>query len=1665
MTTQEIQTLLNERHITDFEAKQLENANKLTSEAKELALILIDKHPDFPVVGYGGMYYLDTTGAKYKRLEAIFSKEQDLVKAFIQQYFAEEWREKILKGWQEVNSSISTATLVLGSYYDAISYFNNCMHHLLGYNLSYYEYLKYEYYTGNWQLAQVLEVMARQAMNENNDKTFDYLQENLQLLGEIGQVSNFVLRVLISCNVPKAWDLAEKTMLAAQRQDNIRSAVVSIMSIGSSGAFSQLLKAILTNDLLRFQSVKDVLANQVFQLNWYGQVNTFDLKPFLQTVVACLETPDLILKVIVKDNMIDCYAAFYAQKYLDKKQQKTVLEALLASENTDKQTMALAILAVPYFPVVTPNERHNYAIPFLKSTNPKVLSYALAALFNENYKTGDGLFDAIKNTLQYSTTAKEPTKDGLFYFDNIMLSKNGIVRQMLDYVRLTDKDFIKIMPYYDIMASGEHNTLVYNNFQQVLDYDFYEQQKKWNPTMPVVEKPTNFSPKDWERDLLFNALGDRDTVASMNAFIVIKYLTPTENEAQKLENLLTRKTASIRTTTVNYLLNLPEEMLQNSISRLLKSSNVEQRLAGLDMLQQLKLKKRLTDFVTASIDIFSQRKNISSKEEILLHDIKIEEKAVYNAQNGFGLFDPSKRLKLPILAAPTSGFFVEKMYKKPNLGLSMPLEKAIEQLKNLDKLITSQHGYEYDAVKSDKSTEKVVLGTGYFQPKFYISAGIDKGEKVIESLPLHELWLKWFLETKFTNLDLWLIANSICFDFENADYQSVTPKWLADLIADYTIQNIKYCNNTNGQWSINQGAIDWILLALNERFPFAKSYEVMVDITQHYYANIPEDKRFLKFPCKLESYETVPTMQTWRDVFMAYVWSFPMSDGNQKDRYNISDAFFERIFNVYCYFDAMENGNMSALGIFDAFRFWCRAYRQKLINIDELLHQLIFCEANYLNLLTDERDTSSKAFLEENPFIMTFINACRDRVLEIELQRGDSETPISFLAMQIRVVWGIDYLIRILKGLDKDILQRGYAYGGNTKKGIFSAFLKRCFPLQNEDNQVFINKIKDNKFTETRLVEAAIYAPQWLPFVENYLKWEGLQSMAWWLQAHTNSYMDVQKATEVAKYSSIEPQDFNDGAVDVAWFKTAYTAIGAAHFEVIYEAAKYVCDGTGHARAKLYADALLGKISLEDCKKRITEKRNKDYVVALGLIELQTSKQPSSFGGVGGGDILSRYKFLVGFKKESKEFGAQRQASEGLAVRLALDNLARTAGYADPIRLTWAMETIDAQEIMSKVKTLSFEETTISIEVNALGKAEFVATKAGKNLADVPAKFKKEAQVIELKDLKNALNAQHSRIRKGLEDAMLRGDEFELNELENLTQHPVIQPLLRSLVLMSDNKFGFYEAKNLVDAKGEKQALSAKSKIKIAHCTDLFVSGQWSDYQRFAFEKQVTQPFKQIFRELYTPSKDELQNGIFANRYKGCQIQKTQAAALLKTRGWTVDNYVGMQKVYHVEGFIARLHAAADWFNGGYAETPTIDNVDFIYRKKQDNVKLQDIPSRIFSEIMRDIDLIVSIANVGGLDIEASLSTIELRKVIVEETARLLKIENLEFKENHVFIQGKLDKYSLHLGSGVVHRIGGEMLVLEAVSTQARGRIFLPFVDEDPQTAKILSALLMLSGV
>ena len=249
------------------------------------------------------------------------------------------------------------------------------------------------------------------------------------------------------------------------------------------------------------------------------------------------------------------------------------------------------------------------------------------------------------------------------------------------------------------------------------------------------------------------------------------------------------------------------------------------------------------------------------------------------------------------------------------------------------------------------------------------------------------------------------------------------------------------------------------------------------------------------------------------------------------------------------------------------------------------------------------------------------------------------------------------------------------------------------------------------------------------------------------------------------------------------------------------------------------------------------------------------------------------------------------------------------------------------------------------------------------------------------------------------------------------------------------------------------------TKLVVAHPVHMYKAGMWHDVQKYVFDRKIVQPFKQVFRELYVKTEEEL--GLeHSLRYAGNQIQPRKTLGCLRSRHWVADVDEGLQKVYYKENIVARIYALADWFSPSDIEAPTLEWVVFTDRRNGKDLKIKDIPDIIFSEVMRDVDMAVSVAHAGGVDPETSHSTIEMRKAIAEFTMPLFKLANVSFTRNHAIINGKRANYTVHLGSGVVHQEAGPMINVLPVHSQRRGRIFLPFVDDDPKTSEVLTKIL-----
>ena len=146
---------------------------------------------------------------------------------------------------------------------------------------------------------------------------------------------------------------------------------------------------------------------------------------------------------------------------------------------------------------------------------------------------------------------------------------------------------------------------------------------------------------------------------------------------------------------------------------------------------------------------------------------------------------------------------------------------------------------------------------------------------------------------------------------------------------------------------------------------------------------------------------------------------------------------------------------------------------------------------------------------------------------------------------------------------------------------------------------------------------------------------------------------------------------------------------------------------------------------------------------------------------------------------------------------------------------------------------------------------------------------------------------------------------------------------------------------------------------------------------------------------------------------------------------------------------------------------------------------LEQVPPLVFSEVMRDIDLFVSVASAGADPLqyvyqgslqeywqmynqqELSLSG-QGRKQILERLVPMLEIgERCSLEERFLRVRGDLCTYHIHLGSGNILMEPGQQylcIVFDAKAQEpAEGQFFLPF-EGDPLLALILSKACLLAA-
>lgn len=987
-----------------------------------------------------------------------------------------------------------------------------------------------------------------------------------------------------------------------------------------------------------------------------------------------------------------------------------------------------------------------------------------------------------------------------------------------------------------------------------------------------------------------------------------------------------------------------------------------------------------------------------------------QEKVFYGLNEGFHLFHyvkPKSKDHPSYLATKKASLFKKRGYQ-----LQYNFKKS---KKEITQLLTkwSQLFEEHSEENYQFNGEDYILGD-VFQINYSLF-------NTMKALPIHEIWEDYLKKNPIDNDTLYQI---FVLSYNNTIYETT----LDEILVHENVFDIK----------------DIKLPYLNQVLSILKT--------------IYHSQNINSFSYDLELFEFFLKTNTKKYFKHQYGYQYSVTEiplvsyliENVVKRWKTDEEFIKAFYLYYDCFNMYDNQRIYSPIVFS------KAYRLSLISKDELYSILfhngllskayIECYFHNRRYYNNKPDLSLYALepfsKEDNLELRNVLSDISDCFLKMETHRLNEETPVTQYLSHLKVIKGLKYIPMILRALGRDSFSR--SEWGTNKNTVLTELIRNTYPSDYDDLSLL------DELSETRIVEICMLAPQWIEIFDQYLKWDGFISGCYYFIAHMKTYenQDKKKAI-IVKYTNLEPCDLTDGAFDAKWCKEVYQTLGEKRFNILYKASKYLCDNAFHTRARKYADACLNKMNKEDTLKLVKDKRNKDLLNAYCIIPIKDDN-----------DLKERYLYIQQFLKESKKFGSQRQASEKRCCEIALMNLARNTVYQTPTRLSWAVETQIVKDEIDVLNPHSILDYQVYIEIDDLGKNNIIVINPkNKKQKSIPAKIKKLEEFIKIQDIHKIWNEQFRRSKKMLEEAMEDRIIFSKNEILTILENPIVAPMLQKILFIQDEHIGYIVDKQLQCLN---KTYDLKDELRIAHCYDLYKSQHWDKYQQEVFDKKLVQPFKQVFRELYTKLDVELDKNE-TQRYSGYQIQVKKAVGALKSRKWNINYESGIERVYYKDNLIVNLYAQADWFSPSEIETPAIDYVTFHNRKDYKPVLIKDIDDIVYSEAMRDLDLAVSVAYVGGVDPITSFSTIELRKKIIELTARLMKLDNIELKDNFAYINGKLGYYHVHLGSGVIHQKFGHSIHVLPVHSQRRGKLFLPFIDDDPKCQEILSKIIMLS--
>lgn len=450
-------------------------------------------------------------------------------------------------------------------------------------------------------------------------EVFGILRRTVTREDPIGIMGDHVINSLLMASNPEGWDLMEKTLLAAHRQEGLRQSILNKIDLAHPQAFTRMLTLILDHDLVRFSSVARCI-DVWFNLLW-DSASTKVLNHHLEQVKNLLQSAGDRKKALTGNDAESIYRALWASAFFDAPKTIPIASDLLKSKSEEirfvaawglttigLQSAANAKLAV------SEDTNLQIALTAVVSSRGILTTNDTAGLLDDNNPSENVIFEHLERL--YLRLPEKPTKlkPIVWPWTERVIDRSMLVGNLLD--ALGDRPPTKILPYLDSMDTWQRRRIV----------PFLSEQKKW-------DKLT--------RSTLLDLAGDASSDVRLAALEALEKQPLQSGEREKLEQYLTRKADDLRRGIVKILLHEKDQVVLESADRLIESKDARQRLAGLEILRQLGEGKRVRSECQSRAEAYrTNRKKLSREEEIQLQGIVGSKNTGATLDDALGFMDP-----------------------------------------------------------------------------------------------------------------------------------------------------------------------------------------------------------------------------------------------------------------------------------------------------------------------------------------------------------------------------------------------------------------------------------------------------------------------------------------------------------------------------------------------------------------------------------------------------------------------------------------------------------------------------------------------------------------------------------------------------------------------------------------------------------------------------------------------------------------------------------------------------------------------------------------------------------------------------------------------------------------------------------------------------------------